>query len=115
MAFERIGHGPRLVEVPGSGVLLVSATLLHYSLWILIVSAAFFVVKVDKLTYRVDAAHWPSSVFPKVVRWVFTFVSPLALMTTFPAEAMLGRLAPQSLLGALLGTAVFARRRGWCG
>lgn len=112
VAFDRIGHGPRLVDVAASGVLLVSATLLLYSLWILIVSAAFFVVKVDNLTYLFssifDAARWPSSVFPKVVRWVFTFVLPLALMTTFPAEAMLGRLAPQALLGALVGTAVFA-------
>jgi ABC-2 type transport system permease protein len=81
-------------------------------LWILIISAAFFVVKVDNLTYLFssifDGARWPASVFPKVLRWVFTFVVPLALMTTFPAEAMLGRLGWQSLVGALVGTAIFA-------
>ena len=30
--------------------------------------------------------------FRGVVRMVFTFVVPLAVMTTFPAEALLGRL-----------------------
>ena len=43
------------------------ATLLLYSLWILIVSAAFYVVKVDNLTYLFssifDAARWPGGVF----------------------------------------------------
>jgi ABC-2 type transport system permease protein len=112
IAFGRIGHAPELLDVAASVLLLGSATLLLYSLWILIVSAAFFVVKVDNLTYLFssifDGARWPASVFPKVLRWVFTFVVPLALMTTFPAEAMLGRLGWQSLVGALVGTALFA-------
>lgn len=112
IAFQRIGHPPRLLDVLASAALLGSATLLLYSLWILIIAAAFFVVKVDNLTYLFssifDAARWPGSVFPKAVRWIFTFVVPLVLMTTFPAEAMLGRLEPASLVSALVGTLLFA-------
>jgi ABC-2 type transport system permease protein len=93
-------------------VLLVTATWLLYSLWILIVSAAFFFVKVDNLTYLFssifDAGRWPSAVFRGALRFFFTFVIPLAVMTTFPAEALLGRLAPQALLGAVLGALTFA-------
>lgn len=111
-AFETIGRAPRLADVFVSFVLLAGATLLLYSLWILIVSAAFYVVRIDNLTYLFssifDAARWPATVFPKVLRWVFTFVVPLALMTTFPAEAMLGRLEGLSVLAALLGTVTFA-------
>lgn len=40
-----------------------------------------------------DAARWPSSVFRGVMHLVFTFVIPLALMTTFPARALLGTLS----------------------
>jgi len=119
LAFQRIGHGPDVVGLVMALVLLGSATLLLYSLWILIISAAFFVVKVDNLTYLFssifDAARWPASVFPAALRFVFTFVVPLALMTTFPAEAMLGRLSATSMLFALGGTLAFAlaSRRVW--
>ncbi|QSQ13303.1 ABC transporter permease [Myxococcus landrumensis] len=122
-AFSLLGHGPSPLGVLTSLVLLGTSTLLLYSLWILTVSAAFFVVRVDNLTYLFssifDFARWPSSVFKGVARGaltlVFTYVIPLALMTTFPAEAMLGRLPLTSLLGAVVGSLVFSwvARRVW--
>ena len=94
-AFRLLGHPPSLLGFLSSVLLLVTASMLLYSLWILTVSAAFYVVKVDNLTYLFssifDAARWPSSVFRGVLRFVFTFVIPLALMTTYPAQAMLGK------------------------
>ncbi len=105
----------RLPSLPGLGaalLLLGSSTLLLYSLWILTVSAAFYVVKVDNLTYFFssifDAARWPSSVFKGALRLIFTVVVPLALMTTFPALAMLGRLSVASVIYAMLGSLAFA-------
>jgi ABC-2 type transport system permease protein len=50
-----------------------------------------------------DAARWPATVFGKGVRFVLTFVIPLALMTTYPAEAILGRLSRSTLVGSILG------------
>ena len=112
IAFKQLGHGPSLLGVLAAVVLFGIATLLLYSLWILIVSAAFIVVKVDNLTYLFssifDAARWPSSVFRGAVKFFFTFVIPLAVMTTYPAEALLGRLAPITLLYSLLGAFAFA-------
>ncbi|MFL5322007.1 MAG: ABC transporter permease [Myxococcaceae bacterium] len=105
----------RMPSVPGIAsalLLLLSSTLLLYSLWILTVSAAFYVVKVDNLTYLFnslfDLARWPSSFFQGVLRFIFTAVVPLALMTTFPAEAMLNRLHASSLLFAIGGSLLFA-------
>jgi ABC-2 type transport system permease protein len=112
VAFSRIGHGPSLLGVLSALVLLVASVSILYSLWILTVSAAFYVVKVDNLTYLFqsifDAARWPSSVFTGVFRLVFTFVIPLALMTTYPSEAMLGRLQPSTLAWSLGGAVIFA-------
>ncbi|HZI13864.1 MAG TPA: ABC-2 family transporter protein [Myxococcus sp.] len=122
-AFAQLERAPSLPGLLASVVLLGTGTLLLYSLWILTVSLAFFVVRVDNLTYLFtsifDFARWPASVFKGVGRGaltiVFTYVIPLALMTTFPAEAMLGRLPLQSLVGAVAGAAVFAwiARRVW--
>jgi ABC-2 type transport system permease protein len=111
-AFSEIGHGPALPGIAMAAVLLLTATLLLYSLWILIVSAAFFVVKVDNLTYLFssifDAARWPATIFRGALRVVFTFIIPLAVMTTYPAEALLGRLEVSTLLATILGAATFA-------
>jgi ABC-2 type transport system permease protein len=67
-----------------------------YAIWILVVSLAFVFVKVDNLSYLFlsiyDAARWPASVFRGGFALLFTFVLPLALMTTYPALAVLGRI-----------------------
>ena len=121
VAFVRLGHGPSPLGVLAALVLLGSATLLLYSLWILTVSAAFYVVKVDNLTNLFgsvfDAARWPVQIFRGLLRWIFTLVVPLALMTTYPAEALLGRLSPLALVGSVAGAGVFAwlSRRVWLG
>jgi ABC-2 type transport system permease protein len=92
--------------------LLGCATAVLYSLWILVISAAFVVVKVDNLSFLFasifDAARWPVTVFRGAWRVVFTFLVPLALMTTYPALALLGRLDLRTALAALLGAAGFA-------
>jgi ABC-2 type transport system permease protein len=118
-AFHLLGRGPSIPGLLAALVLLGTSTLLLYSMWILTVSAAFFVVKVDNLTYFFqsifDAARWPASVFKGVLAFIFTFVIPLALMTTFPAQAMLGRLPMRALVAAVMGSMVFAfiARRVW--
>ena len=111
-AFRLLGRPPSAAGMVAAGFLLLTSTLLLYSLWILTVSAAFYVVRVDNLTFLFssifDAARWPSSVFRGALAFVFTFVIPLALMTTYPALAMLGKLRAPTLLWALVGSGVFA-------
>ena len=74
---------------------MVAAVVVLYSLWILTVSAAFYVVRIDNLSQLFnavfDAARWPVDVFSRVLQFVFTFVVPLAVMTTIPARALLGQ------------------------
>ncbi len=111
-AFHLLGRLPSPAGLLAAALLLGSSTLLLYSFWILTVSAAFYVVKIDNLTFLFgaifDAARWPSSVFRGVLSLVFTFVIPLALMTTYPALALLGRLGGSTLLLALAGSVLFA-------
>jgi len=114
VAFLRMGRAPGPGAVAAAVLLLGCATLVLYSLWILVISAAFYVVKIDNLSYLFssifDAARWPASVFRGALRLFFTFVVPLALMTTYPALALLGKLdaalAAQATVGALAFAAV---------
>jgi ABC-2 type transport system permease protein len=118
-ALHRLDRWPSLGGALTAGALLVGAVVILYSIWILVVSLAFFVVKVDNLSYLFssiyDAARWPSSVFRGALAFVFTFVIPLALMTTYPALALLDRLSPFRALTAVASAGVFAlvARRVW--
>ncbi len=111
VAFHHMGRLPAPGHVAVALLLLGCAAWTLYSLWILVISAAFYVVKVDNLSFLFssifDAARWPASVFRGAWRFVFTFVVPLALMTTVPALALLGRLDLRTGAGALLGSAAF--------
>ncbi|MCA3010820.1 MAG: ABC-2 family transporter protein [Myxococcaceae bacterium] len=111
VGFSEVGRGPALSGVAQALVLLTASTLLLYSLWLLIVSVSFFAVKVDNLgslfTSIFDAARWPAPVFRGAFRVVFTFVIPLVVMTTFPAEALLGRLPGTTLAASVLGALGF--------
>jgi ABC-2 type transport system permease protein len=111
-AFHRLGRTPSLAHVALSLGMVLLASLVLYSLWILVISAAFYVVRIDNLSYLFtsiyDAARWPITVFQGALRFVFTFVIPLALMTTFPAMALLGKLGPELGLGSVAGAAAFA-------
>ncbi len=108
--FRLLGRGPSASDVFAAAFMMVVAVAVLYSLWILTVSTAFYVVRIDNLTYLFsaifDAARWPISVFHGIVRMVLTFVIPLAVMTTLPAQALLGTLSLRSALAAVVGAGV---------
>ena len=111
VGFAEMDRRPSAGDLAVAALLFVTAVLLLYSLWIMTVSAAFYVVKIDNLTYLFssifDAARWPSVVFPRALQIVFTYVLPLALITTYPARAMLGDLGLTDVLLPLAVAAVF--------
>lgn len=111
-AFHEIGRPPTPDAVATALVMAGAGVLVLYSMWILVVSVAFRAVRIDNLRYLFesifDAARWPATVFKGALSFLFTFVIPLALMTTYPAQALLGTLAPERLAGGLAGALAFA-------
>ena len=47
-----------------------------------------------------DAGRFPMAAYPAVYRLVFTYVVPIAFLTTVPAEALLGRSTSTWLLAS---------------
>jgi ABC-2 type transport system permease protein len=106
-AFNERGFGPTLPELGLGIVLFFVGVLAMYSLWICCAAASFWVVRLDNLVYLLgaifDTARWPVQVFRGAWRFVFTFIVPVAVMTTFPAMALLGRLDAKSAVGTIAG------------
>jgi ABC-2 type transport system permease protein len=99
-----------------SGVLLAvwifaAGVAILYSLFVLVLSMAFLFVKIDNLSYLMasilDAARWPASIFRGALALIFTFIIPLAVMTTYPSLALLGRVGPSRLAIATAVAAIF--------
>lgn len=111
-AFVLRGAPPSAGDVALGVALFVAALVAMYSVWILCAAAGFWVVRLDNLTYLLgaifDVARWPVQVLPRVWRLVFTFVIPIAVMTTFPAMALLGRLGAGAALGTVGGALALA-------
>jgi ABC-2 type transport system permease protein len=115
-AFAERGHGPRLVELALGLGLFLAGVIAVSSLWIACAAITFWVVRLESLLHLLgsvfDAARWPVHVYRGVWRIVLTFVIPLAIMTTFPAMAMLGRLDARTAtatVAGVLATVVISR------
>ena len=88
------------------GALLVGAALaIVYAIWFMLTTTAFWFVKVANLTDLFSslfrAGQMPAAAFPGWVRLIFTFLIPVAFITTVPAEAIVGRVRSASSLTAL--------------
>ncbi len=108
-AFGHRGYPPGPGDLALGVALFITGALAMYSLWVACAALAFWVGRLDNLLVLLgaifDLAKWPVAVFPGVWRIIFTFVVPVALMTTFPAMALLGSLHPHQAIGTVVGSA----------
>ncbi|GAB4229453.1 MAG: ABC transporter permease [Stanieria sp.] len=66
-----------------------------YSLWFILGATSIWFVKIYNVTEvlrgLLEAGRYPMVAYPAIYRVFFTFIVPVAFLTTVPAEAMLGR------------------------
>ncbi|MEA5569557.1 ABC transporter permease [Calothrix sp. UHCC 0171] len=83
-----------------------------YSLWFMLGATSIWFVKIYNVTEvlrgLLEAGRYPMIAYPTAFRFFFTFVIPVAFLTTVPAEAMLGRSQTIWFVGAgLLAVILF--------
>jgi ABC-2 type transport system permease protein len=112
----RAGVGLRavLAVVP-----LLSGVILLYGLWFLVATTAVWFTKIynatEVLRGLLDAGRFPLAAYPAAYRVFFTWVVPVAFLTTVPAEALLGRASTTLLVAgpAVAGLVFVVARRFW--
>lgn len=102
----------RLQVWPTPGDLLATAIMLGagivtvYSFWMLLVTTAFWFVRVENVTEIFNifftTGRFPVTAFHPWLQIFLTFVVPIAFLTTFPASALLGGLALSYVLGSVV-------------
>jgi ABC-2 type transport system permease protein len=75
-----------------------------YSLWFMLGATSIWFVKIYNITEvlrgLLEAGRYPIAAFPTVYRFFFTFIVPVAFLTTVPAETLLGRSPVPWIVGA---------------
>ncbi|MDB9495605.1 ABC transporter permease [Spirulina major CS-329] len=89
----------------GAGVLpLLCGAAILYSLWFMLGAMSIWFVKIYNVTEvlrgLLEAGRFPMVAYPATYRLLFTFVIPVAFLTTIPAEVILGRGEPVWLWGS---------------
>ena len=83
---------------------LMMGAILLYCVWLMVTSIAFWVIRVDEIVNLFEglyaAGRWPVSIYPTWLRTGMTFLVPVAFAVTVPAEAMVNRLTPETLIFA---------------
>ncbi len=92
-------------------LLLICGLLIRYALGFLIMSSSLWVVRADALyalyDYIASLAQYPLSIYPAVVKVIFTFLIPIIIIANFPALSLLGELDPRFILLSLLVSSFF--------
>lgn len=101
-AGSRLGIAP--IAYLFASIPLMFGFLSLYSLWFMLGATSIWFVKIYNVTEvlrgLLEAGRFPMAAYPVAFRFFFTFVVPVAFLTTVPAEALLGRVAIGWIVGA---------------
>lgn len=110
-ALHRMNVSPTPNQILTFAFMLAMATVIVYSIWLMMVTLAFWFIKVDNLAELFsafyEAGRFPISVYGTWIRVFLTFVVPIAFITTFPASALIGKLGPVEVVSGMVLAAIF--------
>ena len=117
IGYAALRLGLPLSSLAWAVVPLTGSCLIQYSLWFTLASISIWYVKVHNVTEVFNgllaAGRYPIDALPPgVYRFVFTFIIPVALLTTVPAQVALNQVRVSSLVLAgvfALGAFLFSR------
>lgn len=110
---------PGVAQVVTALAMLLAGLVAIYGLYLLVVCASFWFVRIDNLRYLLgailDAGRWPVGVYRGAARVLLTMVVPVALVTSGPAMALTGALSPGFALqaGGVALVMLGASRAAW--
>ncbi len=110
VAVAQLGHTLTLADLAAFILTLAAGLLILYAILLAFAGLVFWSPGF-LFTWIFDAffqmARYPVGLYPGWLRLTLTWIIPVGLMTTIPAQALTGALTPALLAGSLLAAAVF--------
>lgn len=111
LGLSRVGHSPNFLQWTLWLSLLVCGFVMAYSLWFAFVTCSIWAVKLEGIAVVFDPmmqiARFPVQVYPRRLQPLLTIFIPVAFMTTYPAQALLGRGGLATLAAAIVLAGLF--------
>lgn len=110
-ALAKLGEVPSPGTILAFGLSMAAGVAIVYSLWLALMTLAFWFVAVENLAVLFDAlfesARFPVAAYPGSLRFFLVYLLPMAWITTVPPSILIGRTGPGTALMAA-GVAVAA-------
>lgn len=115
-ALVRLGLHIGPLQAATFGLVLLSGGAIIYAFWLILATLSFWFIRIENILHifqaMYEAGRWPIGIYPHWLRYILTFLVPVAFAVTVPAEALAGRLSNATLLTAvLLAVAMLALSR----
>ncbi len=85
-------------------LLLACGAMIIYSLWLILATSVFWFTRIDNIEMLFwnlfEAGRYPIDIYHPWVRWLLTFVLPVAFLITIPAGALVARIGSLEALAA---------------
>ena len=102
VALARRGASVGPADLALFALMLVAGGAIVYSFLLAMAAASFWFVRIGNILVifsdLYQAARWPIGIYPGWLRTLLTFVVPVAIAITVPAEALVGRLTGSRVL-----------------
>lgn len=103
-ALMRLGQLPPPGTLLAFGLSMFAGVAIVYSLWLALMTLAFWFVAVENLAVLFDAlfesARFPVSAYPASLRFLLVYLLPMAWITTVPPSILTGRAGAEAALVA---------------
>ncbi len=101
-----LGYAPSAADLGTAALVGFCGLLALYAIGVLMLCVSFRAMRLQNLVVLfeslLDFGRWPIHVFQGVLKAVFLYAVPLAIMTTYPAQALLGTLDTTTLATAVI-------------
>ena len=88
-----------------------SSILILYSIWFIIATSSIWFVKVwnanEVLRSTLVAGRYPITSYKGIVRFIFTFIIPIAFLTSYPSQALTSGISISSIVYSLILALIF--------
>jgi ABC-2 type transport system permease protein len=105
VAIAQLGATIGPAQALAFAVALLAGVVIVYSFLFILATCAFWFVRLDNILNifqsMYEAGRWPIGIYPPWLRSVLTFLVPIGVAITVPAEGLVGRLTLLNLAGAV--------------
>jgi ABC-2 type transport system permease protein len=115
----RMGHVPTFIQILTFSLMIPAGMVTMYSIWLLATTLAFWFVRMEnfgEVFYAFyETGRFPVTVYNRWLRFVLTYIVPVAFLTTFPAATLLGKLSFYFVVGSIAIAAIlfYVSSRFW--